>query len=85
MEELTIGSKGELFLPKHLRDSLKLKPGDKVFFEIGSDLIKIYKSPDLLELLDLPPLTKPISPKEIESELEKFQEEQINYSIKETD
>ena len=83
MEELLIGSKGELFLPKYLREQLNLRPGDKVYFEIESDVIKIYKAPDLLELLELPPLTEPKSPKEIERELDEIQKEQMNYSIEE--
>ncbi len=31
--ESKVGSKGELFLTKDIRDSLGMKPGDTIFFE----------------------------------------------------
>ncbi len=81
MIELKVGSKGELFLPKNLRHLLGLNPGDKVFLEIQKDTILIRKIPDLLELLELPPLSKPLTPEEIEIELEKEQKRQLKYSL----
>lgn len=32
-----VTSKGQITIPKHVRESLKLQPGDKVRFEIGED------------------------------------------------
>ena len=81
MIELKVGSKGELFLPKSLRENLGLKPGDKLYLELKNDTIIIKKIPDLLELLNLPPISKPMTPEEIDKELGKEQEKQIEYSL----
>ena len=32
-----VTSKGQITIPKHVRESLRLQPGDKVRFEIGED------------------------------------------------
>ncbi|HKZ43153.1 MAG TPA: AbrB/MazE/SpoVT family DNA-binding domain-containing protein, partial [Candidatus Hodarchaeales archaeon] len=80
MNEIVVGSKGELFLPKSLRARLGFNPGDRLHLEIHEDYLKIFKAPDLLELLDLPPLSLPQSPEEIERDMEEFQAEQIRYS-----
>ncbi len=80
--ESIVGSKGELFIPKHLRDALGLKPGDKIYLDIGEENILIVrKVPDLLELLKLPPINKPQSPGEIEQELDAAYEEQMRLSL----
>jgi len=35
--ETTVTSKGQVTIPKHIRDSTDIKPGCKVFFEVNSD------------------------------------------------
>jgi AbrB family looped-hinge helix DNA binding protein len=76
--ESSVGSKGELFLPKQLRDTLGLKPGDKIFFEISDDkTLVVRKVPDLLELLNLPPIGEIITTEFIEGELDTLQAKQI--------
>lgn len=70
--ESKVGSKGELFLTKDLREKLGWKAGDPIFFEIQNQTLIIRRIPDLLELLEAPPLGKPESPEEIEQELEQI-------------
>ena len=36
--ETTLTSKGQITIPKHIRDSLRLVPGSKLVFDINSDL-----------------------------------------------
>jgi AbrB family looped-hinge helix DNA binding protein len=33
----TVTSKGQVTIPKHLRDSMNIQPGSKVFFEANQD------------------------------------------------
>jgi bifunctional DNA-binding transcriptional regulator/antitoxin component of YhaV-PrlF toxin-antitoxin module len=80
--ESSVGSKGELFMPKQLREALGFKPGDKIYFDIGEDnVLRVLKVPDLLELLKLPPINKPQSPNEIEQEIDASYEEQVRHSL----
>jgi AbrB family looped-hinge helix DNA binding protein len=37
MEKATLTSKGQLTVPKRVRDRLDLRPGDRVGFDIGDD------------------------------------------------
>ena len=37
MTEATITSKGQITIPKEVRDRLKLEEGDKVYFDVGDD------------------------------------------------
>lgn len=48
----TITKKGQITIPKNLRDFLGLKPASKVSFELQKDKkgIKIKKEPDILDL-----------------------------------
>lgn len=48
----TITKKGQITIPKDLRDFLGLKPASKVSFELQKDKkgIKIKKEPDILDL-----------------------------------
>ena len=80
--ESSVGSKGELFLSKQLRETLGFKPGDKIYLDIGEDnILMVRKVPDLLELLKLPPINKPQSPGQIEQELDAAYEEQMRRSL----
>ena len=43
----TLSSKGQLVIPKEIRDALGVKPGQKVFFKIVKDhLVEIAPLPD---------------------------------------
>jgi AbrB family looped-hinge helix DNA binding protein len=70
--ESKVGSKGELFLTKDIRDLLGLKPGDTIFLEIKNNELTVRRIPDLLELLEKPLLGNPESPEKIEQDLENF-------------
>jgi len=51
-----VGSKGELFIPKKIRDALGLKPGSIVEYELTEKGLLIKKKYSLSELLKLKPL-----------------------------
>lgn len=50
-----VGSKGELFPPKELRDILGLIPGEEIIFRVdyGRLIVEKYVKPD--DVLDKPP------------------------------
>ncbi|MFQ6126374.1 MAG: AbrB/MazE/SpoVT family DNA-binding domain-containing protein [Candidatus Heimdallarchaeota archaeon] len=56
--EAKIGSKGEIYPPKEIRDVLNWNPGDKILLEIVSGELRIRKIPRLEELLHKPMFTK---------------------------
>jgi bifunctional DNA-binding transcriptional regulator/antitoxin component of YhaV-PrlF toxin-antitoxin module len=72
--ETSVGSKGEIYPPKKLREISKLNPGDKIEIEAAPGLMIIRKILSPAELLDLPPITSK-SPEEIEGILEEIQKE----------
>jgi antitoxin PrlF len=37
MMESTMTTKGQITVPKAVRDRLRLEPGDKVYFDVGDD------------------------------------------------
>lgn len=81
--ESRVGSKGELFPPKAIRDSLGLKPGDRIFFEIRGGVLIVRRVPDVLELLKRPPLGPPEKPEEIDADIEDFYRDQFSKSTEE--
>lgn len=46
----TVTSKGQITLPKGLRDALGLKAGDKVLFRVHKDKAVLAKVPSFLDL-----------------------------------
>lgn len=63
----TVGSKGELFPPKKLREKAGFKPGDEVIFEAVEGIIIAKKKVSVLDALALPKYVK-ITPEEWEQE-----------------
>ena len=55
MAESRVGSKGELFLPKEIREKLGLKPDTKVIYKIENGRLIVEPVPSLEELLSEPP------------------------------
>jgi antitoxin PrlF len=52
----TITSKGQITLPKAIRDALDLRTGDRVLFRLHADRVVLAKVPDFLELAgSMPP------------------------------
>ena len=45
-----ITSKGQLTVPKAVRDALKLKEGDRVVFRVSGERAELARTADLLEL-----------------------------------
>lgn len=43
-------SKGQLTVPKAIRDALELRVGDNVFFRVEGQVVVLARTPDLLEL-----------------------------------
>lgn len=46
----TMTSKGQLTVPKEVRDALGLEAGDRVFFRVHADRAVLAKIPDFLDL-----------------------------------
>ena len=40
----TITVKGQVTIPKHIRDALKLEPGNKIEFAVENDKVVLYKA-----------------------------------------
>ena len=59
-----VGSKGELFIPKRIRDMLSIKPNMRVIYRVEGDRLIIEFIPIIEELLELSP--------EVEVTLEEF-------------
>ena len=75
-----IGEKGQVVIPKDIREHLGLKIGEKVVFEVKDDKVTLKKEESerfLEEFLDVPnKLRRPISTKEIKKIiLEQYDEE----------
>jgi AbrB family looped-hinge helix DNA binding protein len=55
MPESRVGSKGELFPPKEIRDKLGLRPRSKVIYEVVDGRLLVEPVPSLEEVLKEPP------------------------------
>ena len=67
----TVTSKGQVTLPKAVRDALGLKTGDEILFRIHKDRAVLAKVPDFLGLkgsVPIPPNSKGTSWKVIKAE-----------------
>lgn len=73
-----IGEKGQVVIPKDIREMLNLRKGEKVVFEIRDKevVIKTEENPEefLRDFLDVPKLKKRMTPKEFK----KIYEEQYD-------
>lgn len=47
-----VGAKGQVVLPKELRDDLDIKPGDEVIFDKGDGEIRVRKARTKAEIID---------------------------------
>ena len=55
MSESKVGSKGEIFPPKRLRDELGLQPHTKIRYEVKEGRLVVEAIPTLQEVLREPP------------------------------
>ncbi len=46
-----VGKKGELYIPKKVRDLADLKPGDEILVEVRGKKLIIKKKPSIADLL----------------------------------
>ena len=61
-------SKGQLTVPKQVRDALGLRQGDEVVFHLDDQGVSLRRTPDFLELagsVEVPPALRGLSWKEI--------------------
>ena len=83
--ELKVGSKGELFLPIYYRKKYNIKPGTVFTLTIEGEKWVLTKRYSLEELLNLPPLTKPMSYDELEEISVNTYKEQVKNSLDDLD
>jgi len=53
-----VGSKGELFPPKEIRERLNLKPNTRVLYKEKQGILTVEPIPTLEELLSEPPVAE---------------------------
>ena len=53
-----VGKKGELYIPKKVRDLADLKPGDEILVEVKGKELIIRKKPSVIDLLMEEAVTK---------------------------
>lgn len=58
MRESRVGSKGELFPPKEIRERLGLRPRTKVIYKVVDGRLLVEPVPSLEEVLKEPPLVE---------------------------
>lgn len=70
MQKATITSKGQLTIPKRVRDRLGLEPGDRLAFDVEGDTIRlrVEKRRTLEELRGSLPAGRPYPGREVERE-----------------
>lgn len=77
-----VGEKGQVVLPKDVRDYLGIKPGSTVIFEVkGKEIvIKPEKSGEefVKDFLNVPKLKKPLTTKQIKKILDEQYEEEYD-------
>ena len=55
---LKVGSKGEIFPPKEIREKLGFKPNQPILLSIHQDQLIVRKIHSIEEILNVPPKTK---------------------------
>lgn len=72
MDTLTVSSKGQITVPKHLREQLELHTGTRLLASVDADG-RLILTPALLEPADLfasrPPVTRALTLEEIDEAL----------------
>jgi AbrB family looped-hinge helix DNA binding protein len=75
MKVTTLTSKGQVTIPKHIRDALQLKGGDKIAFRLGPDGVRLMpqtlKARDLFGILERPGKRKALSVEQMDTAVER--------------
>jgi AbrB family looped-hinge helix DNA binding protein len=58
MIEGKVGKKGELYIPKKVREQINLRPGDGILIEVEGDKLIIRKKPSIVDILMEKPVSK---------------------------
>ena len=74
LKESRVGSKGELFPPKEIRDKLGLKPHTKVIYKVENGRLIVEPVPSLEEVLEEPPAIE-VTPEELKAFRRKLSKE----------
>ena len=74
LKEGRVGSKGELFPPKEIRDKLGLKPHTKVIYKVENGRLIVEPVPSLEEVLEEPPAIE-VTPEELKAFRRKLSKE----------
>ncbi|MGI8631703.1 MAG: AbrB/MazE/SpoVT family DNA-binding domain-containing protein [Solirubrobacterales bacterium] len=56
---MKIGPKGQVVIPKRIRDRLGLKPGDRVRVELDGDAVRVARTVTVDQLIGSVPATSP--------------------------
>ena len=58
MIEGKVGKKGELYIPKKVRELINLRPGDGILIEVEENRLIIRKKPSIVDILMEEPVSK---------------------------
>ena len=75
-----VTSKGQVTLPKAVRDALGVKPGDRVLFRVRDRHALLARTPDLLELagsIPVPPEVRGLSWDEVMERMRRARAERL--------
>ncbi len=73
-----VGKRGQIYLPKHIREQLNLREGDVVKFELNNGKLIVIPIPDPIELALKGKKWTIVSPEEIERISEEEQRKHMN-------
>lgn len=67
----TLTQKGQVAIPKQIRDYFGLKPSDKLFFKVKNNEIVAFPVPSIKEMYGIVPAKKPLARKKMKEIIRK--------------